>query len=129
MNQFCTIITCIDGQIQNSVSQFVLSKFDAKFADIITEPGPCKILSKHGNVALQQSIFNRLKISVEKHNSNQIALVAHEDCTGNQTEKEAQIQLLFESKQWIESRFPDAKIMLLWANLDETIIDVLESKA
>ena len=80
---FCTSIHCIDGRIQEPISQYLKRKFRIKYVDTITEAGPNKILSEIKNKAIQESIFYRISISITQHQSQLIAISGHHGCLGN----------------------------------------------
>ena len=86
--KFCTAVTCMDGRIQLPVIEYLQKRFNTKYVDSITEPGPNLILSKQTDSYLVESILTRLKISVEKHKSVGVAIVGHHDCAGNPAKKE-----------------------------------------
>jgi carbonic anhydrase-like protein len=103
-NTFVTAINCIDGRTQEPVTTFLKQKFDVDYVDMITEPGPDKILADNQNVGLIGSIKSRVAISVEKHGSKTIAIVGHYDCAGNPAEKEEHLRQIGEAvgniKEW-----------------------------
>jgi hypothetical protein len=92
--KFVTAINCMDGRVQLPVINWMLRNFSADYVDMITEPGPDKILAE-GSAAAQDSIKARVLISVNKHGSDTILIVSHDDCAGNpvtRKEHEAQLQ-------------------------------------
>ena len=42
---FYTAINCMDGRIQESVTNYIKKKYNVLFVDMITSAGPVKILS------------------------------------------------------------------------------------
>ena len=46
-NIFVTAINCIDGRVQKPITEFAVRKFKAAYVDLITEPGPDKVLSEN----------------------------------------------------------------------------------
>ncbi|MGB3082317.1 MAG: carbonic anhydrase, partial [Candidatus Omnitrophota bacterium] len=44
---FATAINCIDGRAQKPVTEFAIRKFKVDYVDLITEPGPDKVLSEN----------------------------------------------------------------------------------
>ncbi len=44
---FATAINCIDGRIQEPVIKYIQTTYGIDFVDLITEPGPNKILSEN----------------------------------------------------------------------------------
>ena len=107
----------MDGRVQVPVISFMQKRFDAPYVDSITEPGPNFILAEQRDFSLLQSIDSRLKISVEKHKSEAIAIVGHHDCAGNPTSEDEQKIQVRKSKAILEYRYPELPIYGLW--LDE----------
>ena len=113
---FCTVINCMDGRVQLPVIKYLQKRFDAEHVDSITEPGPNLILAKQSNVDIVESVFNRLKISVEKHASVGIAVAAHYDCAGNSATEQEQTEHTLDAIKCIKLRYPDIETIGLWVN-------------
>ncbi len=90
--------------------------YNAKYVDMITEPGPIKILSDNSDKCLVDSIKSRLVVSVEKHGSKVVAVVGHYDCAGNPSDKQTQINQIKNSINLIKTWFNDVEIIGLWVN-------------
>jgi len=114
---FCTIVNCMDGRTQLPVNTFMLKKTGADYADTITEPGPVRILCEPDN-PLQKSIFDRLDISVEKHGSKTICIVAHADCAGNPVSDDTQLEQLKSATVALKNRYPESTIIPVWVDDD-----------
>ena len=80
---FVTAVNCIDGRTQEPLIDFIKRKFSAEYLDLITEPGPDKILSENKRQEAVKSIKKRVLISIEKHNSKILIITGHHDCAGN----------------------------------------------
>ncbi len=80
--KFATAINCMDGRVQLPVINWLRENLSVDYVDMITEPGPDKILAE-GSAATQDSIKARVLISVNKHGSDTILIAAHHDCAGN----------------------------------------------
>jgi len=80
--KFATAINCMDGRVQLPVINWLKDNLSVDYVDMITEPGPERILAE-GNAAAQDSIKSRVLISVNKHGSDTILVAAHHDCAGN----------------------------------------------
>ena len=113
---FGTVINCMDGRVQKPVSEYLQKKFNAEYIDVITEPGPNLILSKLTNENLINSINARLDISVNKHDSKNIAIVGHHDCAGNPSPKESQLKHISDSIEYLQKNFPTSNVIGLWVN-------------
>ncbi len=73
----------MDGRTQEPVIKFLKKKLSFNYVDMITEPGPDKIVAQNRSKAIITSIKQRAGISIEKHKSKAIAIVGHYDCAGN----------------------------------------------
>ena len=114
--EFGTSIHCMDGRIQGPLINYIKKKYNIKYIDTITEPGPCKILSENLEISLVESIDRRVSISLEKHGSKIIFISGHFDCAGNPVSKENQVNQLIQCEAFLESKYPNAKIVKLWIN-------------
>jgi carbonic anhydrase len=125
---FCTAINCIDGRVQLPVIMYLQKRFNAEYVDSITEAGPGLVLSESGNPELTRSILNRLKISIEAHQSVGIAVVGHYDCAGNLAPKEEQIVHLHESVGFLLQHYPGMDIIGLWVDEEWDVHEVLSGE-
>ncbi len=114
--RFCTVINCMDGRIQLPVIRYLQTRFNCEFVDNVTEPGPNRLLAEQQNQMVIESILQRVRISVEKHGSTQIAVVGHHDCAGNPVSKEEQWQHIKKAVQFVANQFPNAEVIGLWVN-------------
>jgi hypothetical protein len=123
-DRFATAINCMDGRTQLPVINYVLSKYRVDFLDMITAPGPVKILAENRDTSAVEHIRRCVGISTEKHGSNHIAIVAHHDCAGNSEEKEVQIRQIMESIRTVQSWIPKVEIIGLWIDEKWTVHEV-----
>ena len=121
---FFTAVNCMDGRVQLPVFSYLQKRFGVQYIDMITEQGPVSILS--GDLSSQgaKSIFRRIDISVEKHRSSGIVVVAHADCAGNPLTDEAQRDQLHKSLEAIRQAYPEMKVLGLWADKTWTITEI-----
>ena len=113
---FCTTINCMDGRIQLPVIKYLQERFNVDYVDSITEPGPNLILAQQIDVNIVESIFNRLKISVDRNGSVGIAIAGHYDCAGNPATKEQQTAHTLDAIRCIKHRYSDFEIIGLWVD-------------
>jgi len=106
----------MDGRVQLPVQEYLKNRFKVKYTDMITEPGPNGILAEGVDDTVIQSIFDRINISVNKHNSSGIAIVGHHDCAGNPVSKTKQHEQLHQSANVIKEKYPDIPVIKLWVN-------------
>lgn len=116
----------MDGRIQDAVKNYLQKKYDADFVDMITEPGPDKVLADNTNIFLIQNIKKRVGISVNHHSAKIVAIVSHNDCAGNPVRKDKHISCLRTAKKVVEDFKFDVKVILLWVETEKR--DVVEIK-
>ena len=114
--KFATAINCMDGRAQMPVIEHIKRKYGVNYVDMITEPGPNKILSENKDKNSIDSIKRRVAISVEVHKSGLIAIVGHHDCAGNPADKEGQRQHILSAITTAESWGVNAQIIGLWVD-------------
>lgn len=102
--KFATAINCMDGRTQLPVAEFMKKMFKVDYVDMVTEAGPVKILSEFNDFPVIANIKKRVEISVSKHHSKVVAVVAHYDCAGNPVDKQVQLSQISEAinkmKSW-----------------------------
>jgi hypothetical protein len=111
---FATAINCMDGRTQIPVIDYIRKKCKVDYVDMITEPGPIRVLAENKDKSTLESIKRRVGISTEKHGSGHIVVVGHHDCAGNPVEKEMQLKQILESIRTVRSWFPKAEVIGLW---------------
>lgn len=114
--KFCTVINCMDGRIQTPVILYLQKKFLAKAVDNITEPGPARLLAERKSSIVVRTIMERLKISVEQHNSVGIAVVAHHDCAGHPAPRDIQEMHLQQAVQFLREKQPKLPVIGLYVD-------------
>lgn len=113
---FGTAINCMDGRTQLPVNQFMKKRYGVDYVDTITEPGPDGIMANR-QADLVASIKTRVMISVEKHGSEAIAIVAHGGCAGNPVSKDEHLGHLRKAMELMRTWELPVEIVGLW--LDE----------
>ena len=126
--RFCTVINCMDGRVQLPVIRYLQKRFNAEYIDSITEPGPNLILAEDKNPALIHSILERLKLSIEKHNSVGVAIVGHHDCAGNPASKNDQIKHTQKAIQLVRQHYKSVEIIGLWVDKNWKVQEVVSGK-
>ena len=125
---FVTAINCMDGRTQEPVAAWLKQTYGADYVDTITEPGPDLILAG-GDSGLIDSIHTRLRISVEKHGSRVVAVVAHDHCAGNPVDKTEHLRMLDQSMQRVlEWGFP-VTVVGLWVDGDNWQVEKIAERA
>lgn len=117
---FGTAVNCMDGRTQEPVSAYIKKRFGVSCVDTITEPGPERILCD-GSPEAVASIRARVAISVEKHGSKVIAVVAHHDCAGNPVSKDKHVEQVRKAVEVVRSWGYDAEVLALWVCPDWSV--------
>jgi carbonic anhydrase len=114
--KFACAINCMDGRVHDAVKNYMQKNYSVDYVDMVTEPGPNKILADNQDKALIENIKKRVEISVHYHGSKVVAIVGHFSCAGNPAEKEEQIKHLEIAKKTVEAFGFPVEIILLWVN-------------
>jgi hypothetical protein len=114
--KFATAINCMDGRTQIPVIKWLKKEYNIDYVDMITEPGPNKILAENTDKALVESIKRRVDISVNKHHSRIIAIIGHHDCAGNPTDKETQLHQINSAIKNIKKWGYNTEVVGLWVD-------------
>jgi hypothetical protein len=123
--KFVTAINCMDGRVQLPVIDWMKKHTTADFVDMITEPGPNKILAENNENGIIQSLKKRVEISVVKHASFQIAIIGHFDCAGNPVDKETQLEQIQAAVQTIQGWGFQIHVIGLWVDDHWTVHKIL----
>ncbi len=118
---FVTAINCMDGRTQLPVNEWLRHEFKADYVDTITEPGPDRILSEQAN-PLADSIKSRVLISVEKHGSKVIAVVAHGGCAGNPVAKDEHLRMIKQAAYVVAKWDLGVTVVGLWLDQPDWIV-------
>lgn len=115
--KFVTAINCMDGRVQLPVIEYLKSEFGADYVDMITEPGPDKLLGDSVTNQFEvEQIKRKAEISVEKHGSRVVAITAHYDCAGNPVGKDEHMMHLRSAMNVVKSCDFGVEIVLLWGD-------------
>jgi carbonic anhydrase len=113
--KFVTVVTCMDGRVQEPVAKWMRETFQAEYVDTITEPGPDAILVD-GPDEIISAIRRRVDISVKAHGSSVVAIVAHHDCAGNPVSHHEHLAQLNKAVRRLEMWEIGARLLTLWVD-------------
>jgi len=113
---FATAVNCMDGRVQEPVTNFLKKRLGATYIDMITEAGPDGILAQMASYETVNSIKKRIDISIQKHGSKHIALIAHHDCAGNPVDADTHRSHVRSAVQNVRAWYPNADVFGLWIN-------------
>ena len=118
--KFCTAVNCIDGRAQIPVIEYMKNRFGVDYVDCITAPGAnLAVVSGKGG-----DILKAVKISVEKHNSAEIAIAGHFDCAANPELKDRQTVHTRKAVEIIKAAHPKAEVIGLWVDENRKVVEV-----
>ena len=112
---FAAAINCIDGRVQQPVSDWLRQRLGVDYVDMITEPGPDKALTQ-GLLRQVESIRDRLAISVQAHQSGTVAVVGHDDCAANPVQKDRHWAQIEKSAEIVAEWGFGVRVIGLWVN-------------
>ena len=104
----------MDGRTQLPANEYLREKYHVDYVDTITEAGPVRILAEDQYSFSAESIRKRIDISINKHKSKTIALVAHYECAGNPVDKARQLEQLKTAVKRLKEKYPGIEITGLW---------------
>jgi carbonic anhydrase len=114
MDDFATAITCIDGRVQQPVSDWVRLHMNVRYVDLITEPGPDKVVAEAQPIL--SDMIRKVKFSLRHHNSNVVVLSGHHDCAANHASKEEHIEHILEGLEVLRGYELQARLVGVWLN-------------
>jgi carbonic anhydrase len=104
------------------VSDYLTATFGVRYLDTITTAGAVKHLAE--TTGQTEVLLENVDISLAKHGSRQIAVVAHHDCAGNPVRESTQKRQLLTATGRVAEHRPDVDVMALWVN-DQWIVERL----
>lgn len=113
--KFATAVTCIDGRVQRPVTDWVKLHVNVHHVDLVTEPGPDKVLSS-GQPRLIEDVIRKVAFSVRHHFSQVVAVSGHDCCAANPASKEEHFEQILDSVEKILSYNMHVRVLGLWVN-------------
>ena len=114
MKEFGSVLNCMDGRVQRKVSDYLVATFGVRFVDTITAPGIVRHLA--AQTPRTDQILEDLRISLDKHGSTHIGVVAHTECAGNPTADKTQKEQVRDAMARLMETFPDTQVVGIWVN-------------
>ena len=124
---FATVLNCMDGRVQVPVILYLVDRFGVEYIDTITEAGMVRYLSDDIESPQTESTLHSILISIEKHGSRKIAIVAHHDCSGNPVPPERQQDQVRVSVRRLKEHFPQCEILGLWVDEDFQVQNIAQT--
>jgi carbonic anhydrase len=113
-SKFATAINCMDGRVQSPVTEWLKYRFGVDYVDMITEPGPERVLADDLFRPTIDSIYRKIHASIMFHNSEIVAVIGHHDCAGNPVNKEIQHKQILNAVRLLKSWCVGVKVVGLW---------------
>lgn len=114
-HKFATAITCIDGRVQQPIVDWMKLHMNVHYVDLITEPGPDKLVSGEPSQALDEAV-RKVRFSLHHHASTVVALAGHHDCAANDADRDEHIEQILEGVRVLLSYNLNARVLGLWLN-------------
>jgi hypothetical protein len=106
----------MDGRIQLPVIEYLQTRFNADYVDLITEAGPNLILATQRDMDLVESVLARIRIAISNHDSVGMAVVGHYDCAGNTASKAEQLEHIKDSISFLRQHYEEIGLIGLWVD-------------
>lgn len=108
----------MDGRVQDAVKDYMKQNYSVDYVDMVTEPGPNKILADNTDSLVIEDIKKCVGVSVNHHGTKVVAIVGHFGCAGNPTEKAEQIEHLKKAEETVRSFGFPVEVIKLWVDGD-----------
>ena len=118
---FATAVNCMDGRTVYAVAKYFEDNYGIKYVDTITDAGP--VQHCHSEAELERVRFRVVEVSIGRHGSKHVAVIAHEECAGNPISKAEQLEQLLTYVETVKSWLPDdadIEVFGLWCQRTET---------
>lgn len=122
------LIRCMDFRLNNELNKWIeKSGLLEGGYDVISLAGASKSLAD-GSKEIKNNFLNNVAVSAELHKAKKIIICHHSDCgayaksyqfNSSAEEKEKQIEDMKKSRNTILEKYPNIKIVLIWAELKD----------
>jgi beta-galactosidase beta subunit len=124
MKEFATLVNCMDGRVQIPAIQYIKEKYNVLYVDVITLPGPDKVLAENNEKEKIELIKRYIDISISKHGSKLIGIAGHYDCAGNPVDEKTHIEHIKKAISFLKSLYPEIEIIGLWINKEWRVKEI-----
>ena len=112
---FGTAISCIDGRVQQPLSDWMKLYCHVRWVDLVTEPGPDKLLTE-GPAGTIEAVRQKVQFSVHMHRSEVVAVSGHHDCAANAATTEEHLEQIRRGVEVVAGWDPRVRVIGLWVN-------------
>lgn len=120
-SKFATAINCIDGRVQTPVAEFIKRRYSIDYVDMITVPGPYKILSECRDKYEIESIRKKAFFSYNNRNSKLVFIICHYNCLGNPCTEKSHLRQLRKAVKNVSKWFPEGKVFGVWVDEERKV--------
>ncbi len=123
------LIRCMDFRLNKAIEEWIETSGLLKGGhDIISLAGASKVLAD-GSEEIKNNLLSNVAVSAELHKAEKVIICHHSDCgayaksynfNSPAEEKEKQIEDMQESRNAILKKYPNIKITLVWAELQDS---------
>ena len=117
----------MDGRVQLPVIEFLTERFSVQYVDMITEPGPNRILAGRSNPRQVESIVDKVQFSIEHHGSTGVAVIGHHGCKGNPAERAEQTGETIAAVEYLRkqcAKYEDVVFIGLWVDQSGSVSEI-----
>jgi len=112
-----TAINCMDGRVHLPLLDWMKATYGVDYVDLITEPGPDKLLSSGSPEALA-SVRDKAQFLITVRGSKILVVAGHHDCKGNPVSREYHKEQIRKGVAVVRSWGLPATIVGVWINQD-----------
>lgn len=121
--KFGTMLNCMDGRTQEPVAKWMKEQFSLDVVDAPNPAGPTNMITK-GDDTIVEHYKTETLISINGHNSRNVAIAAHQGCAKNPISDEEQIAELKKSCELVATTWglPEGvRISGLWLTKNDDL--------
>jgi carbonic anhydrase len=116
-DRFGTIITCMDGRVQEPVREYLRGRYLEEYWDVVTEAGVDRVLAL-GPEKAAKAIWRKVCLSVTVHGSKRVVVVGHDDCAGNPVTREEHWEHIRKALDTVRKWMLPVQVIGLWVPED-----------
>lgn len=91
--RFGTMLNCMDGRTQKPVLDWMIKEYNLDVVDAPNPAGPTNMVV-NGEQTVKNHYKTEVLISINGHHSQNLVIIAHQDCAANPISDEKQIEQL-----------------------------------
>jgi len=116
-----TVINCIDGRVQDAVTEHLRKRWKVDYVDVITEVAPERVLADRTDSPVVDRLRAHVLSSLKQQQSPRLAVAAHSDCESNSVPEDVQRRHLEAAVTWLATEFKQAEVIGLWVDADRKV--------